>query len=133
MQRSAARPQLQALLNAYTRILPASTFPIVPFVVASFFQVFAWFGGRFLGRLTLVPRVLTLWLFALGEYSFMSPAMNAATEVMGMSENVLIILYNVAGLVVFAIVSAFIFRNEFSWRQALALLLLAAATALVYS
>lgn len=130
---SAARPQLEALVHFYRAWLPSWAFPAVPFVVAALFQVFAWFGGRYLGGLALVPRVLVLWLFALGEYSFMSPAMNASQEVLGMQENVLIIAYNIATLVVFAVVALVIFRNRFTWRHVLALVLVAAATLLVYT
>ena len=132
MTGSAANRQLRALLDTYVRFLPKSTFPLVPFIIASVFQVFAWFGGRFLGHLSLVPRVMVLWLFALGEYAFMSPAMNAATEVLNMSENALIILYSVAGLVVFAFISLIIFRNKMTMRHVVAMILLAVATLLVY-
>lgn len=132
-KRSAARPQLEAIVRFFHRRLPKWAFPAAPFVVASVFQVFAWFGGRFLGPLTLVPRVLVLWLFALGEYAVMSPAMNAAQEVLGMSENALVIMYNAATVVVFLLVSLLVFRNRLKWQQALAVLLLIGAVALVYA
>lgn len=128
---SESAPQLRRLVGFYHRFLPRWAFPAAPFIIAALFQVFAWFGGRYLVGLTLVPRVLVLWMFALGEYSFMSPAMNASQEILGMQENVLIIMYNVATLAVFAVVSTFIFKNKFTWRHAVAMALLGIAVALV--
>lgn len=78
------------------------------------------------------PRVLVLWLFAGGEYSFMSPAMNAAQEILGMSENVLIVMYHAATLIVFMLVSIIVFKNEFTWRHATAIFLLFASVMVVY-
>jgi uncharacterized protein (DUF486 family) len=129
---SAAKPQLEYIVKTYAKVLPISTFPIVPFLVAAIFQVFAWFGGRFLTNLTLFPRILVLWLFAAFEYMIQSPAMNAAQEVLGMQENVLIVLYNVATLVVFVIISVTFFKNKYSIKHVIALLLLLASIALVY-
>jgi uncharacterized protein (DUF486 family) len=129
---SAAHSQLQSIVKFYHSIAPTWAFPLLPFVIASIFQVFAWFGGRFLGSLTLVPRVFVLWLFALGEYAIMSPAMNAAQEILGMQENTLIVLYNVATLVVFGLIAAVIFKSKFTWRHILALVLVGVATYLVY-
>lgn len=130
--KSAAHVQLKAIYETYTRLLPKWTFPAVPFIIAALFQVYAWFGGRYLVKYTLLPRVLILWLFALGEYSFMSPAMNASQEVVGMSENVIIILYHAATLVVFTFVSFFVFKNTFTWKHIVALLLLGISILLVY-
>lgn len=132
MPPSAARQQLEALVGLYLKVLPRWSFPAVPFAVAALFQVFAWFGGRFLGPLSLGPRVLVLWLFAGGEYLFMSPAMNAAQEVFGISENALIVMYHVATFIVFLLVSLLVFRNELTWRHALAFLLLGASVAVLY-
>lgn len=131
MTKTAATQQLRLLVDFYHRFLPRWAFPAVPFVLAALFQVFAWFGGRYLAGLSLVPRVLVLWLFALGEYSFMSPAMNASQEILGVQEHVLIVMYNVATLVVFALVSIFVFKNKLTWRHLLAMLLLIGAVALV--
>jgi uncharacterized protein (DUF486 family) len=128
---SESAPQLRRLVAFYHRFLPRWAFPVAPFIIAALFQVFAWFGGRYLVGLTLVPRVLVLWMFALGEYSFMSPAMNASQEILGMQENVLIVMYNAATLAVFAIVSTFVFKNNFTWRHVVALALLCIAVALV--
>ena len=128
---TAATPQLKKYIDIYKRYLPISTFPLVPFCIAAVFQCFAWFGGRFLGGFTLWPRVLLLWLMALGEYTFMSPAMNAAVEVLGLKENSLIIMYNVATLFVFAIISLTVFQNKYTWRHIVAFILLIIAVYLV--
>jgi uncharacterized protein (DUF486 family) len=130
---SAAYDQLKALTGFYGAIAPKWAFPAIPFLIAAIFQVVAWFGGRYLQGYTLLPRVLILWIFALGEYSVMSPAMNAAQEVLGMQENTLIIMYNVATLFVFMVISVCVFKNTFGWRHIVAFGLLLCSVFLVYS
>lgn len=61
----------------------------------------------------------------------MSPAMNAAVEVLGLKENSLIIMYNVATLFVFAIISLTVFQNKYTWRHIVAFILLIIAVYLV--
>ena len=130
---TAATPQLRRLVDAYTRVLPLKTFPAVPLVVAAFFQVFAWTAGStLLSHLTLAPRVLALWLFAAGEYTFMSPAMNAGVEVLGMSEPLLVVLYQVVTLVVFILVNSLVYKNPFKLKYAVSFGLLAAAVYVAY-
>jgi uncharacterized protein (DUF486 family) len=125
---TAATPQLKSLLNLYTTILPIKSFPYVPLVIAAFFQVFAWTSGStMLSGLTLIPRVLVLWLFAAGEYTFMSPAMNAGVEVLGMSEPVMVVIYQVVTLVVFLIVNTLVYKNPFKLKYLISFMLLAAA------
>ena len=129
---SAAFGQYQSLIAAYNKLLPSQTFPWVPFIIAACFQVFAWFGGRFLSNLTLVPRIFILWFYALGEYTFQSPAMNAATEVLHMSESVLIVIYQVVTLVVFTIINTFVFKNPFKVKYIISYVLLSLAVYIAY-
>ena len=111
---TAATPQLRNLLNMYTKILPLKTFPFVPFIIAAFFQSFAWMSGPiFLAKYTLVPRMGILLLFAAGEYLFMSPAMNAGVEIFNMKESYLVITYHIITLLVFIFVNIFIFKKIF--------------------
>lgn len=123
----AATEQFRAILGAYGRILPRWSFPYVPLAIAAAFQVFAWFGGRFLHPYSLVPRVLLLWLFALGEYTFMSPAMNASVELLGMEEAYLVVAYLVITLLVFMFINAVVFRNGFKLKYLLSYLFLSLA------
>lgn len=128
-----ATPQLRRLVEAYQRVLPLKTFPLVPLVIAAFFQVFAWTSGStLLANLTLVPRVLALWLFAAGEYTFMSPAMNAGVEVLGFSEPLLVVVYQVVTLVVFILVNSLVYKNPFRLKYAVSFCLLAAAVYVAY-
>lgn len=131
-QRSAAYSQYHALIKWYRQHLPAVSFPWVPLTIAAAFQVLAWFGGRFLHGLTLVPRVAVLWLFALGEYSFMSPTMNAAVEVLRMPEPLLIVIYQVITLVVFIVLHVTLFRQPFRLQYAVSFVLLALAVYVAY-
>jgi len=131
---TAATEQLRKLIDIYTRYLPLKSFPYVTLTIAGTFQVMAWLGGStiFAGY-TLVPRIFLLWLLALGEYTFMSPTMNAGVEVLGMSEANLVILYQVITLFVFIVFNILIFRKPFTWRHGLAVVLLMTAVYLVQS
>ncbi len=111
---TAATPQLRNILNIYSKILPIKTFPFVPFIIAALFQSFAWMSGPiFLAKYTLVPRMFILILFAVGEYTFMSPAMNAGVEIFNIKESYLVITYHIITLLVFIFVNIFIFKKVF--------------------
>jgi uncharacterized protein (DUF486 family) len=111
---TAATPQLRNILNIYSKILPIKTFPFVPFIIAALFQSFAWMSGPiFLSKYTLLPRMFILILFAMGEYVFMSPAMNAGVEIFNMKETYLVITYHIITLLVFVFVNIFIFKKIF--------------------
>lgn len=129
---SAALQQLQSIIHAYKNILPISSFPWIPLTIAAVFQVFAWFGGIFLSNYTLLPRVLILWLFALGEYTFMSPSMNASIEILNMTEPVLVVIYQVITLVVFIVINTLIFKKQFELKHAISFMLLALAVYIAY-
>lgn len=130
---TASTVQLRSLINTYARLLPIQSFPYVTLTIAGAFQVIAWFGGStILAGFTLVPRILLLWLLALGEYLFMSPTMNAGVEVLGMSEATLVILYQVITLMVFLVFNILIFRKPFSWRHGAAAILLMTSVYLVH-
>ncbi len=114
---TAATPQLRKILDIYKKVLPARSFPFIPFVIAAFFQSMAWMSGPiFLNNLTLGPRMLILILFACGEYLFMSPAMNAGVEILNMKESHLVIEYHITTLVVFMLVNIFLFRKPFEMK-----------------
>ncbi len=113
--RTAATPQLEKLLDRYFKIFPKYTFPFLPFIIAAFFQSMAWMSGPiFLSKYTLGPRIFILILFAIGEYLFMSPAMNASVEILGMHEPSLVINYNITTLFVFIIVNILLFKKKFN-------------------
>lgn len=123
---TAAHRELQALFSAYTRVLPPWSFPYVPLLVATVFQCLAWFAGStLLHSFTLLPRVLVLWLIALGEYTFMSPTMNAGVEVLGMSESYLVMVYTVMTLVVFVGINIWVFKKPFELKYVVAFALVA--------
>jgi hypothetical protein len=115
--RTVATPQLEKLLNNYLKIFPKYTFPFLPFIIAAFFQSMAWMSGPiFLSKYTLGPRMLLLILFAIGEYLFMSPTMNASVEILGIQEPHLVIVYQITTLIVFIIVNIFIFKKGFNMK-----------------
>lgn len=111
---TASTEQLRKLLNNYYKIFPKYTFPYIPFIIAAFFQSIAWMSGPiFLNNYSLTPRVLILILFAIGEYLFMSPAMNAGVELLNMKEPHLVIEYHIITLFVFILVNIFLFKKGF--------------------
>lgn len=132
IRNSAAYEEYKSALTHYFKVMPSWTFPILPLVIAAAFQVFAWFGGTLLTNLSAIPRVFALWGFALGEYSFMSPAMNAGVEVLGMSESLLVVLYQVVTLVVFTIINTTVFGNPFEMKYLVSYVLLSAAVYVAY-
>ena len=129
---TAATEQLRKLVDIYTRYLPLKSFPYVTLTIAGAFQVMAWLGGStLLAGYTLYPRIFLLWILALGEYTFMSPTMNAGVEVLGMSEPTLVILYQVITLFVFIVFNKVVFKKPFTWRHGVAVILLISSVYLV--
>ena len=118
-----ATPELSILLNKYYKIFPKYTFPYIPFAIAALFQSFAWTSGSiFLKNYSLIPRIFILLLFAAGEYTFMSPAINAGVEIHKMDECHLVVTYQVVTLIVFMMVSVFIYKQKFQLKYGLAFL-----------
>jgi len=131
--RSAAYDELKWLITKYKQYLPMWTFPILPLAIAAVFQTLAWFSGPvFFKNLTLLPRILLLWLLAMGEYSFMSPTMNAGVEVLGLSEPFLVVIYQVVTLIVFTLIDIFVFKKPFTMKYVVSFMLLAAAVYVAY-
>ena len=133
MKTTKATAQLRKLVELYSRFLPKSTFTYIPLVIAAFFQVFAWTSGStFLKDYTLFPRILILWCFALGEYLFMSPTMNAAVEILGKSEAFLVVIYSIITQVVFVGVNTMIYKNPFEFKYVIAFTLIAIAVYIIH-
>jgi uncharacterized protein (DUF486 family) len=60
--------------------------------------------------------MIILILFAVGEYTFMSPTMNAGVELYNMKESELVTEYHVTTLIVFMFINIFIFRRKFEMK-----------------
>ncbi len=130
---TAATKELKKLLDAYISIFPKWTFPVLPLIIAAAFQSMAWMSGPiFLKNFTLWPRILILWLFAAGEYSFMSPTMNAGVEILGMHEPFLVTIYQIVTLLVFIIIDIFIFKRPFEFKYYICFILLAITAYVAY-
>jgi uncharacterized protein (DUF486 family) len=132
-RQSAAFGQLLEIWNVYKNILPTWTFPFLTLCIAAVFQSFAWMSGPiFLSSLSLVPRILVLWLFAAGEYIFMSITMNLGVEVLKMSEPLLVVVYQVMTLFVFMFIDIFVFKKEFRFKYFVSFVLLSLAVYVAY-
>lgn len=130
---TAAYPQLFTLVALYKKVLPIWTFPFIPLGIAAIFQSFAWMSGPiFLANMTLLPRMFVLWILALFEYMWMSPAMNAGVEVLGMQEPLLVVVYQVMTLVVFMMIDIFIFQKDFKIKYVISFLFLSIAVYIAY-
>lgn len=128
-----ATEQLKKIMAVYDKYLPKWSFPFFPLTVGALFQVFAWTSGsRLLGAYSLLPRILILWLFAGGEYLFMSTAMQAGIETRGLSEPIMVVVYQVITLVVFMLVNLFVYGNPFKPKYLVSFVLLAAAVYIAY-
>ena len=57
--------------------------------------------------------MIILILFAVGEYTFMSPTMNAGVELYNMKEAELVTEYHVTTLIVFILVNIYVFKKSF--------------------
>jgi uncharacterized protein (DUF486 family) len=114
MTQTAATQELKYVFNNYFKIFPKKTFPYLPFILAAFFQSLAWSSGPiFLNKYSLLPRMLILIIFAIGEYIFMSPTMNAGVELYNMKEAELVTEYHVTTLIVFILVNIYVFKKSF--------------------
>ncbi len=133
MEPSAAYDQLKWLITSYNKFLPTWTFPFLPLGIAAVFQTLAWLSGPILFKnFSLFPRILILWGMALGEYTAMSPTMNAAVEILGMSEPLLVVIYQVMTLIVFMVVDMFIFKKPFGLKYLVSFILLSLAVYVAY-
>ena len=118
---SASGNQLLGLLDFYKKILPLSTFPHIPLIIAACFQSMAWLAGPiFLNAFSLIPRILCLLLFAVGEYTFMSPTMNIGVEILKMAEPFMVVSYQVITLIVFMFINIFVFKKPFALKYVIA-------------
>jgi len=116
-----ATPQLKFLLENYYKIFPKFSFPYLPFTVAALLQSLAWTSGTiFFKNYSLVPRILILLLFAAGEYIFMSPTINAGVEIENLDERYLVVTYQIVTLIVFMMVSMFVYKQKFKFKYGLA-------------
>lgn len=133
MLQTAATAEMQSLINAYKSIFPIWSFPFLPLAIAAFFQSLAWLSGPTLfTNFSLWPRLLILWLMAGGEYLFMSPAMNASVEILGMKEPALVVIYQIITLIVFMVVNMFVFKKPFAMKYLVSFIFLSLAFYVAY-
>lgn len=133
MLQTAATGEMQRLINIYKSIFPLWSFPFLPLAIAAFFQSLAWLSGPILfHNFSLWPRLLILWLMAGGEYLFMSPAMNASVEILGMNEPALVVIYQIITLIVFMLVNMFVFKKPFAMKYFISFILISMAFYIAY-
>ncbi len=123
-----ATPQLQQIINIYTKFLPAWTYPYVGMFIAGSVVFLAWFGGRlFFPNSSLLIRILGLWSIAFVEYAVLIPTIGASVEVLHMSESTLAVLIHAVQLVMFMVLNKFTLKAPFTMKHAIAFALMIAA------
>jgi uncharacterized protein (DUF486 family) len=133
LTKTASTNELKNLCNTYQNYFPTWTFPFIPLSIAAFFQSLAWLSGPNLFATTsLIPRLGIMWLLAGGEYLFMMPTMNAGIEIFGMSEPVLVVIYQVITIMIFILVNLFIFKKKLTLKHVIAFIFLILAVMIVY-
>ena len=130
--KSAAYPQLKAIIDTYSQILPRATYPWITLSFAACAVFFSWFGGNYLfHESALLPRMFFSWLITALEYSFLLPGIGGSVEVLGYSQNSLAIIVHALQLVAYTILNRFTTKYPFTWRHAIAFPLMLVAVLLV--
>lgn len=130
--KSKAYSELKGLVDAYSQVLPRSTYPWVILTIAAGCVFFSWFGGNYLFHDTpLVHRMFYAWLFTAVEYAFLLPGIGGAVEVLGYSQNSLAVMIHALQLSMYMILNRLTTQYPFTWRHALAFPLMFVAVLLV--
>ena len=116
--KSGAYSSFKQIVNAYTTILPAWSFPFLTLTIASCSVFFSWFSGTYLFYdQPLLTRMIRQWMFTVIEYSVLVPGIGASIEVLGYSQNSLALLSNVFQLISYFILNRVTTKVPFTWRQ----------------
>jgi uncharacterized protein (DUF486 family) len=130
--KSGAYSSLKRIVDAYTTILPAWTFPLVTLSIASCSVFFSWFGGTYLFfHEPLLPRMIHQWMFTMIEYSVLVPGIGASVEVLGYPQTSLALLSNAFQILAYLILNLFTTKASVTWRQYTAFALVITAIVLV--
>jgi uncharacterized protein (DUF486 family) len=130
--KSGAYSSFKRIVDAYTTILPAWSFPFVTLSIAGCSVFFSWFGGTYLFfHDPLLTRMIRQWMFTIIEYSVLVPGIGASVEVLGYSPNSLAVLSNAFQLIAYFILNLFTTKVPFTWRQYTAFALIITAIVLV--
>lgn len=132
MIKTNASAELIKITEIYNNYLPLKTFPWIMLASASIVQFFAWFGGRYLfPNSTLLNRVILLWLIAGIEFLILIPGIGASSEILGYSESFLAIIFHAFQLVIFYILNKFTLKAEFTFKHAIAFVLMILSVVIV--
>ena len=113
--------QLNKLVNYYSKILPANSFPWVILSLAASAQFFAWFGGPyFFPDASMTKKILSSWGFALIQLIFLVPGINVSVKLLGYSESYLSIIFHVIGIIAFIVLNRYTLKSEFNKKHAIA-------------
>ena len=130
--KSGAYSSFKRIVDAYTTILPAWSFPLVTLSIASCSVFFSWFGGTYLFfHDPLLTRMIHQWMFTIIEYSVLVPGIGASVEVLGYSQTSLALLSNAFQIFAYLILNLFTTKAHVTWRHYTAIALILTAIVLV--
>ena len=131
--KSGAYSSLKRIVDAYTTILPAWSFPFLTLSIASCSVFFSWFGGTYLFFYDpLLTRMIHQWMFTIIEYSVLVPGIGASVEVLGYSQTSLALLSNAFQIFAYLILNLFTTKAHVTWRHYTAIVLILTAIVLVF-
>ncbi len=131
--KSGAYSSLKRIVDAYTTILPAWSFPFLTLSIASCSVFFSWFGGTYLFfHDPLLTRMIHQWMFTIIEYSVLVPGIGASVEVLGYSQTSLALLSNAFQIFAYLILNLFTTKAHVTWRHYTAIVLILTAIVLVF-
>lgn len=131
--KSGAYSSLKRIVDAYTTLLPAWSFPLVTLSIASCSVFFSWFGGTYLFfHDPLLTRMIHQWMFTVIEYSVLVPGIGASVEVLGYPQTSLALLSNAFQIFAYLILNIFTTKAHVTWRHYTAIAFILTAIVLVF-
>lgn len=104
--------------------------PVILLTLSNIFMTIAWYGHLKYKDAPLFKVIVIAWLIAFVEYCFQVPANRIGHETYTAAQ--LKVMQEVISLVVFAVFSVFVLKEEFKWNYAVAFLLIMAAVVVMF-
>lgn len=104
--------------------------PVILLTLSNIFMTIAWYGHLKYKDTPMFKVIVIAWLIAFVEYCFQVPANRIGHETYTAAQ--LKVMQEVISLVVFAVFSVLVLKEEFKWNYALAFLLILTAVVVMF-
>lgn len=104
--------------------------PVILLTLSNIFMTIAWYGHLKYKDTPMFKVIIIAWLIAFVEYCFQVPANRIGHETYTAAQ--LKVMQEVISLVVFAVFSVLVLKEEFKWNYALAFVLIIAAVVVMF-